>query len=61
MLIDKLLAVDSVVFLASALLSFVAMRLSVSAARYEARAETVFVIGLSLLALGAVALTFFIN
>ena len=61
MLIDKLLAIDALVFLASALLSFVSMRASTAASTYESRAEVVFVVGLGLLALGAVGLAFAIN
>ena len=61
MLIDKLLAVDSLVFLASALLSFISMKASRFGAPYEARAEVIFIAGLGLLALGAVALAFTIK
>ena len=61
MLIDKLLAVDALVFLASALLSFVSIRSSIAARKYESRAEVVFVVGLGMLALGAVGLAFAIN
>ena len=58
---DKLLAVDALVFLVSALLSFISMRSSRSGATYETRAELVFIAGLALLALGAVALAFVIT
>jgi hypothetical protein len=61
MLIDKVLAVDALVFLVSALLSFVSIRTSIAARNYESRAEVVFVVGLGLLALGAVGLAFAIN
>lgn len=61
MLIDKVLAVDALVFLVSALLSFVSIRTSIAARTYESRAEVVFVVGLGLLALGAVGLAFAIN
>lgn len=61
MVIDKLLAVDALVFLASALLSFISMRPNQFSASYETRAEVVFVAGLALLALGAVALAFMIK
>lgn len=61
MVIDKLLAVDALVFLVSALLSFMSMRLRGSGPRYEARAELVFIAGLGLLALGAVVLAFVIS
>ena len=61
MVIDKLLAVDALVFLASALLSFVSMRSRRDGTRFEARAELVFIAGLGLLALGAVVLAFVIT
>lgn len=61
MVIDKLLAIDALVFLASALLSFISMRPNQFSASYETRAEVVFVAGLGLLALGAVALAFMIK
>ena len=59
--IDKLLAVDALVFLSSALLSFISMRASRLGTPYEARAEVVFIVGLGLLALGSVALAFAIK
>ncbi|NDP39751.1 MAG: hypothetical protein GZ093_13525 [Rhodoferax sp.] len=61
MVIDKLLAIDALVFLASALLSFISMRLNPLSTSYEARAEVIFVAGLGLLALAAVALAFMIK
>lgn len=61
MLIDKLLAGDALVFLASALLSFISMRSNRFGASYETRAEVVFIVGLGVLALGAVALAFAIK
>lgn len=61
MLVDKLLAVDGLVFLGSALLSFVSMRVAHAAGRFERLAESVFVGGLGLLALGGVALAFVVN
>jgi len=61
MVIDKLLAVDALIFLTSALLSFISMKTVRCGASFEARAEIVFVAGLGLLALGAVGLAFFIN
>ena len=60
-LIDKLLAIDALLFLVSALFSFMSMRSCRSQARLEARAELVFITGLGLLALGAVVLAFAIN
>lgn len=61
MLIDKLLAVDALVFLGSALMSFAAMRAYRLEARLEAWAEVVFIAALGLLALGAVLLAFRIS
>ena len=61
MLIDKLLACDALVFLVSALLSFMSMRAPDLPSHNEARAEWVFITGLGLLALGAVALAFSIT
>jgi hypothetical protein len=60
-IIDKLLAVDALVFLFSALLSFISMRPSRVGTTYETRAEVVFIVGLGLLALGSVALAFAIK
>lgn len=61
MVVDKLLAVDAVVFLISALLSFSAMRAGRSARPLEVRAELIFTGGLVLLALVAVVLAFAIS
>jgi hypothetical protein len=61
MLIDKLLAADALVFMSSALLSFISMRSRRHGAFYETRAEIVFIAGLGLLALGAVGLAFVIK
>lgn len=60
-LVDKLLALDGLVFLASALLSFLSMRVDRQARRWESLAESVFVGGLGLLALGAVVLAFVVS
>lgn len=60
-LVDKLLALDGLVFLASALLSFLSMRVARQARRWESLAESVFVGGLGLLALGAVVLAFVVS
>ena len=59
--IDKLLAADALLFLTSALLSFMSMRSRRSDGRLEARAEVVFIMGLALLAFGAVILAFAIT
>ena len=56
--LDKLLAVDALVFLTSAVLSFVSMRSRHHGPRHETWAELVFLIGLAILAIGAVALAF---
>ncbi len=61
LVIDKVLAVDSIVFLLSATLSFLSMRSRRMGALHEARAETVFIMGLVLLALVAVVLAFSIT
>lgn len=59
--IDKLLAVDAIVFLVSAVLSFMSLRPGQSRLRYEWWGELLFICGLALLALGAVVLAFIIN
>lgn len=59
--IDKVLAIDALVFLISAMLSFISMRVSKAGGTYESSAEVVFVIGLGVLALGAMGLAFAIN
>lgn len=61
MVVDKLLAIDALVFLVSAAMSFLSMRSQRFGVRYEARAEAVFIAGLGLLALVAVMLAFAIN
>jgi len=55
---DKLVAVDSLVFLASAVMSFMSMRQAGPQIRLESWAETVFVVGLALLACAAVLVAF---
>lgn len=61
MVVDKLLAIDALVFLVSAAMSFLSMRSQRFGVRYEARAEAVFIAGLGLLALVAVMLAFAIT
>lgn len=61
MVVDKLLAVDALVFLVSAAMSFLSMRSRRFGTRYERRAEAIFIAGLGLLALGAVVLAFAIT
>lgn len=56
--IDKLLSMDALMFLASAVLSFISMRSARASARLEARAEMIFIGGLSVLALGTFILSF---
>ena len=60
-IIDMLLSMDALMFLSSAVLSFVSMRSTGSTARIEARAEMIFIGGLCVLALGTVVLSFNIN
>ena len=64
-LIDKLIVIDAVVFLASCLLSFLAVRatgrVSERELRLERRAEIVFMLGIALLAIGAVLLAFVVT
>ncbi len=45
-LIDKALAIDSILFMVSALLSFLSIRLDRSAAKLERWAEIIFLLGL---------------
>jgi len=61
MLIDKALAVDALIFLASAFLSFAAMRARVAGRRYERWADVVFLVGLGLLVVVALCLAFTIR
>ncbi|MDT4859142.1 hypothetical protein FQZ97_936410 [compost metagenome] len=61
MVVDKLLAVDALVFLVSAVLSFLSMRVHGRAARFESLAENVFIGALGLLALGALVLAFAVS
>jgi hypothetical protein len=60
-IIDRLLSMDALMFLTSAVLSFVSMRSAGSTVRIEARAEMIFIAGLCVLALGTVVLSFNIN
>lgn len=57
-LVDKLMAIDALVFLASAVLSFMSMRSKRFGSRLEGYAEWVFLTALALLAVGAVVLAF---
>ncbi len=59
--LDKLLAIDALVFLASAVVSFLSIRSRSGAARHERRAELVFIFGLAVLAVCAVVLAFSID
>lgn len=61
LLVDKLMAVAALVFLVSALLSFMAMRSRRVESRHEARAELIFISGLGMLAMAAVVLAFAIT
>jgi hypothetical protein len=59
--IDKMLAFDSVIFLVSAVLSFVAIRIVASTDHLETWAEKLFLLGLSLCAVVAVVIAFAID
>ena len=61
MVIDKLLACDAVVFLVSALFSFMSIRAGHANGALESRAEVVFIVGLGVLAVVALALAFAIR
>lgn len=60
-LVDKLLALDALMFLSSSLLSFLSMRARQRGARYESYAESVFTAGLGVLTLAAVLVAFAIR
>ena len=57
-IIDKLLALGSLVFLASATLSFISIRSRREALRLEAGAEWVFLAGLALLAAATLVMAY---
>jgi hypothetical protein len=59
--VDKMLAFDSVIFLVSAVFSFVAIRMVTRAGRLETWAEELFLLGLSLSAIVAVVIAFAID
>ena len=59
--VDKMLAFDSVIFLVSAVLSFVAIRMVTRPGRLETWAEELFLLGLSLSAIVAVVIAFAID
>jgi hypothetical protein len=59
--VDKLLAVDALVFLVSAVLSFASLRVRRGRKRYEALGESVFIGALGLLVLCALGLAFAVN
>ena len=59
--IDKMLAFDSVIFLVSAVLSFVAIRIATNTDHVETWAEKLFLLGLSLCAVIAVVIAFAID
>lgn len=61
MVMDKLLAVDTLVFLLSATLSFMSMRARRRCSAYEAYAEAIFIAGLGLLSLVALILAFIVD
>ena len=57
-LIDRMLALDSIAFLASAILSFISMRRAAGAVRLERWAETMFLLALGIVAVAAVLFSF---
>lgn len=59
--IDKLLAFDGVVFLVSAVLSFVAIRIAADTESFETWAEKLFLLGLTLCVFIAVVIAFAID
>ena len=59
--IDKLLALGTVLFLASALLSFVSMRIPQLESRLEGFAESLFLVALAAAGIAAVVLSFQIS
>jgi len=59
--VDKVLAFNSVIFLVSAVLSFMAIRMASRPERIETWAEDLFLIGLSLSAVVAVVIAFAID
>jgi len=59
--IDKLLALGTVLFLASALLSFVSMRIPQLESRLEGFAEILFLVALAVAGIAAVVLSFQIS
>lgn len=61
LVMDKLMAIDALVFLTSAVLSFMSMRSPRHSGSRESQGEVLFLAGLALLALGAVALAFVIR
>lgn len=61
MLLDKTLAADAVLFLASAVLSFGAIRAPGGGVRQERWAEMVFLLALAVLVVAALALAFAID
>lgn len=61
MIIDKLLAADALLFLFSAVLSFLSIRVAVRARRMESWAEELFLLGLILITLAAVMIAFAID
>ena len=60
-MLDKILAIDAFVFLISAAVSFMSIRVRARRDRYEAHAEAIFLCGLALLAMSALVLAFMVN
>lgn len=61
LVVDKMLAVDALTFLASAFLSFMSMRSLRIGGRLEILAEMLFLLGLAVLAVASMVLAFFIH
>lgn len=60
-ILDKLLAIDALLFLVSGIFSFSSIRNSRLATRLERYAEQIFLLAQALLALGAIGLAFVIT
>lgn len=56
--VDKLLAIDSIIFVTCAVISFAAARLNSQATQIENTAESIFLVGLFLLGVASVFMAF---
>jgi len=57
-IIDKILAIDSIIFMGSAYCSYLSMRLPNFSLRLEKFADSVFMFGLSIMVVGTVGLAY---